>query len=107
MLFSFFCRESGVASPIYLVSRVWTPVINLLITRTVAARVITTAPECLSLFGAFLYHALEHWFATFGAVRSISRLCLLLPMLYSGLCKALGKTTFLRKFLKQLVNYSR
>ena len=73
MLFSFFCRESGVASPIYLVSRVWTPVINLLITRTVTARIIATAPEGLSLFGTFLDHALEHRLATFGAERSVGR----------------------------------
>ena len=80
MLFSL-CRESGFGSPIYLVSRVWIPVINLLITRTVAAGIIATSPECLSLFGAFLNHALEHWFAAFRANWSVSRKGLLLAML--------------------------
>ena len=49
------CPVSGVGTPIILISG------------AVAAGVIAAAPECLSLFCAFLDHALEHRFATFRA----------------------------------------
>ena len=63
------CPVSGVGTPI------------ILITRTVAAGIIAAAPEGLSLFGAFLNHALEHGFAAFRAVWCIGRKGLLLAML--------------------------
>ena len=67
------CRVSGVGTPIIVGVGSRYSGRRLLISCAIAAGVIAAAPEGLSLFGAFLDHTLEHWFATFRAEWRIGR----------------------------------
>ena len=69
----FFGFRQPVTYPLFLGFRQLETGGQLLISGTVAAGVIATAPEGQSLLSTFLDHALEHRFATFGTDRSIGR----------------------------------